>query len=227
MDKMKVISHISLLFDVKHMLFFFFFSSERSAKQFRQIGPNCKGKHRERSRNVAFSAFFFSLGLICRHYFVFVNPLPGFSVTVTVRHKKKKKKIGPSGAIGGLGHVLLLDCPEDHEPQNVTPCLSIILPGPHWNDLQLRIYRRKVSLQVSLSLAFPVRQQLDFKLLLLDSINLEPRQREARFGRLSSTSITLLQSVFSIQPSPRQISVSKLWCRSSHIVFFPKREKDI
>lgn len=25
MDKMKVISHISLLFDVKHMLFFFFF----------------------------------------------------------------------------------------------------------------------------------------------------------------------------------------------------------
>lgn len=61
MDKMKVISHISLLFDVKHMLFFFFFffSSERSAKQFRQIGPNCKGKHTERSRNVAFTAVFF------------------------------------------------------------------------------------------------------------------------------------------------------------------------
>lgn len=30
MDKMKVISHISLLFDVKHMLFFFFFIREVS-----------------------------------------------------------------------------------------------------------------------------------------------------------------------------------------------------
>lgn len=31
-------------FDVEHMLFLFFLS-ERSAKQFRQIGQNCKGKH--------------------------------------------------------------------------------------------------------------------------------------------------------------------------------------
>lgn len=35
------------------------FFSERSAKQFRQIGQNCKGKHRERSRNVSFTLFFF------------------------------------------------------------------------------------------------------------------------------------------------------------------------
>lgn len=91
MDKMKVISHILLLFDVKHMLFLFFFfsSSERSAKQFRQIGPNCKSKHTERSRNVALTAFYFSLALICRHYFALLTPLPGFSVTV--RHKNKKK----------------------------------------------------------------------------------------------------------------------------------------
>lgn len=80
----------------------------------------------ERSRNVAFTAFYFSLGLICRHYLVLVNPLPGFSVTLTVRHKNKKWS---HGAIGGQGHVLLLDGLEIHEPQNVTPCLSIILPG--------------------------------------------------------------------------------------------------
>lgn len=57
MDKIKVISHILLLFDVKHMLFF----SERSAKQFRQIGQNCKDKHEERSRSVSFTPFFFPL----------------------------------------------------------------------------------------------------------------------------------------------------------------------
>lgn len=68
MDKMKVISHIfAAFFDIKHMLFF----SERSAKQFRQIGRNCKGKHRERSRNVSFPLFFFPpVSLFVRPYFV-------------------------------------------------------------------------------------------------------------------------------------------------------------
>lgn len=39
------------------------FFSERSAKQFRQIGQNCKGKHRERSSSVSLALFFFRSSL--------------------------------------------------------------------------------------------------------------------------------------------------------------------
>lgn len=73
---MKVISHILLLFDIKHMLFFLVLYSERSAKQFRQIGQNCKGKHRERSRNASFTPRFSPL--LQSHFqrlFCLVNPL--------------------------------------------------------------------------------------------------------------------------------------------------------
>lgn len=96
---MKVISHILLLFDVKHMLFF----SKRSAKQFRQIGQNCIGKHRERSRNVFFTLFFFPLGLIFQTLFCLVNPLPEFSVTVTVRQNDSVRAIeGRAGYVARL-----------------------------------------------------------------------------------------------------------------------------
>lgn len=83
MDKMKVISHILLLFDIKHMLF-----SKRSAKQFRQIGQNCKGKHRERSHNVSFTLFFFPSVSFSDTFLLipYLNFLWRYSETKQVRH---------------------------------------------------------------------------------------------------------------------------------------------
>lgn len=69
------------------------FFSKRSAKQFRQIGQNCKGKHRERSRNVSFTLFFFPSVSFFETVFCLVNPLPEFSVTVTVRQNDSVRAI--------------------------------------------------------------------------------------------------------------------------------------
>lgn len=86
MDKIKVISHILLLFDVKHMLFF----RRGQLSNLDKLGKIAKINTRKGL--VVFRSLPFSS--LCSHLqtlFCLVNPLPGFSVTVTVSPKRLRR----------------------------------------------------------------------------------------------------------------------------------------
>ena len=102
------------------------FFSKRSAKQFRQIGQNCKGKHRERSRNVSFTLFFF----------------PSVSFSDTVLFSKSLTWIFCDGnsetkrlrqGYQGQGCVMVFDCTTIHQANsNYTPLPSKTLTQLLW-----------------------------------------------------------------------------------------------
>lgn len=86
MDKMKVISHILLLFDVKHMLFF----RRGQLSNLDKLGKIAKVNMRKGL--VVFHSLPFSfLRSHLQTLFGLVNPLPGFSVTVIVRPKRLRR----------------------------------------------------------------------------------------------------------------------------------------
>lgn len=114
MDKMKVISHILLLFDVKHMPFFFFFHQRGQLSNLDKLDQIAKVNTRRGLVMLLSLPFSVNLGLICRHYFVFANPLLGYSVTVTVTHTHAHTQDQPYRGYLGQDHILLLDCSEVH-----------------------------------------------------------------------------------------------------------------
>ena len=111
---MKVISHISLLFDIKHMLFFFFFFFLRQRGQLSNL---------DKLGQIAKVNTLRGLILLLSLPFSFPSfeTLFGFRKSLTwifcdgdgETHIKKKD---PNGTIRGQGGMLLLDSPEVHEP---------------------------------------------------------------------------------------------------------------
>lgn len=88
MDKMKVISHILLLFDIKHMLFFL-------RGQLSNLDKLDKIAKVNTGRGlVMFLSLSFSFPQShSQTLFYLVNPLPEFSVTVTVRQNDSVRAI--------------------------------------------------------------------------------------------------------------------------------------